>query len=555
MDPRLLDRYFVLIAGLLLAMMAGVQVGSAVQESPTNDEPVHLTAGYVYLTTGEYSMDRSHPPLGRILAALPLLGLPLTHIAPENAWLEFKNLVWGNPIPADTIVLRGRLVIVGLTMVFGIWLGWWTRRRFGSSVALLAMTFFVLDPTLIAHGHYVTTDLIASFGIFLTCTFWADFLDRPGWKLLAAAALALGFAITSKYSALFLLAVLPILYVIAWRRNREEPFFTWLGAIKTGLMMGAGASLVVVLCYAQDFRNFGAGRPLPLVQPIAQAMEDGQVFGAMEPATGLLAFGYFRGVHELALHDAAGIPAYLLGHFRRHGWWAYFPVAFLVKTPTGVLAACVIAGLSLWQGRRRLPPAVVFSCLWLPPLAYFMVALRSSFNIGVRHILPIYAFLYVLLALVLIEYGPLLLRRAWRWTVVGLIVLVGAESISVYPHYLAFFNMASGGPGNGPRYLLDSNIDWGQDVKGLSVFVREHNLTPLCTALFTGAPMGYYGIAGRDLNQTGTPEGVANLPCAVAVSVNLLQGLFNSPKKYAALRRREPIARIGYSIYVYDLRR
>jgi hypothetical protein len=193
-------------------------------------------------------------------------------------------------------------------------------------------------------------------------------------------------------------------------------------------------------------------------------------------------------------------------------------------------------------------------CLALPPMVYFALAMRSSINIGVRHILPIYPFLYVLLAFVLIDYGPFLLRGAWRWTIVVLIVLISAESLSVYPHYLAFFNWTSGGPVNGSRYLLDSNIDWGQDLKNLAIFVEDHHMTPLCTALFGAAPASYYGIIARDLNQTGMPEGVENLPCVVAVSVNVLRGLYNAPTKFAPLPQRRPVARVGYSVYIYDLR-
>jgi hypothetical protein len=180
--------------------------------------------------------------------------------------------------------------------------------------------------------------------------------------------------------------------------------------------------------------------------------------------------------------------------------------------------------------------------------------MHSSINLGVRHILPIYAFLYVLVAYVLINHAPFLLRRAWRWTIIALIVLVSAESLSVYPHYLAFFNIASGGPLNGSRYLLDSNIDWGQELKSFAIFVQNHRMTPLCTALFGPAPASYYGIVARDLNQTGIPEGVENLPCFVAVSVNVLRGQYNAPAKFAPLLQRRPVARVGYSIYIYDLR-
>ena len=551
-DRHPADRYFLPIAAVLLALLAAAQIGSAVVESPTNDEPGHLTAGYVYLTTGVYKMDITHPPLARILAALPLLSLPLKPIPAARAWLEFRNMIWANRVSAETIMLRARSVFIALTVCLGLWLAWWTRRRFGSAVALLALAFFSFDPNLIAHGHYVTTDLIAALGIFLACTVWADFLEKPRWKSLALAAAALGIALVSKYSSLYLLFVLPLLYAIAWRLNRTCPFFTWRGAVATFLVMTAGSCVAIGLAYAPDGMS---PMPAPQAKPSAHTNLGVKILTAIDSHTGLFSIGYFRGLNELAKHDADGNLSYLLGHFSVRGWWEYFPLAFLVKTPTGILLACAIALLSLattW--RRRPPPPILLSLsLTLPPLIYFALAMRSSIDLGVRHILPIYPFLYVLLAFVLVEYTPFLLKKSWRQTIAALVLLVAAESLSTYPHYLAFFNWASGGPANGSRYLLDSNIDWGQDAKNLATFVNQHRIAPLCTALYGPTPASYY-VVSRNLNRTGSPEGIENVPCVVAVSVNFLRGLYIPAVVYAPLRRHQPIAEIGHSIIVYDLR-
>ncbi len=554
MIPNLhsLDRYFLPIAALLLAILAAAQIGSALVESPTNDEPAHLTAGYVYLTTGEYKMDLSHPPLARILAALPLLSMKLKPIPARMAWAECTNMIWANRVSAETIMLRARSVSIALTFCYGLWLVWWTRRRFGSAVALLALAFFAFDPNLIAHGHYITTDLIASFGIFLVCSMWADFLEKPNWGRLTLSAVALGMVLVGKYSALYLLLVLPLLYAIAWWLNRGRSFFTWRGAIATFLVMTAGSCAAIGLAYAPDART---PAPWPEAAPSTHKNLGVKILTAVDSQTGLFSIGYFRGLNELAQHDADGHLSYLLGRVGVRGWWEYFPVAFLVKTPTGILLASVIALLSLvttW--RRRPPPPILLSLsLTLPPLIYFALAMHSSIDIGVRHLLPIYPFLYIFLAFVLIEYGPFFLKKSWRQTLAALVLLVAAESLSTYPHYLAFFNWASGGPANGSRYLLDSNVDWGQDDKNLAAFVDQHHIAPLCTALFGPAPASYY-VVSRDLNHTGSPEGIEKVPCAVAVSVNFLRGLYIPAIVYAPLNRHRPIAEIGHSIYVYDLR-
>ena len=557
------ERYFLWIAGSLLAVMAALQIGSATHESPTNDETNHLVAGYVYLTTGEYSMDLNHPPLGRILAALPLLSLPIQYVPANRAWPEVNVFLWRNPVPAQTILFRARLVVITLTILFGSWLAWWTRRYFGAPTALLALTFFAFDPNLIAHGHYVTTDLIAALSIFVAATLWTSFLLDAAWKTLIPAAVGLGIALVSKYSAIFLLLALPLLYCIACRKNHGRPFFTWRGGLLVIGVMCTGAASAIILVYApqavtryHDLR-VASYRVRFVDQVLGTSITTDrtrQIVAALGRAICEPGYSYLTGLKEVIKHNADGHPAYLLGRFGRHGWWHYFPVAFMVKTPTAVLVASLLALVSLFFLWRRSQFELLPLCVGLPPVIFFLLAMCASINIGVRYILPVYAFLYVWLAFVLVQYSARLLKKAWPWTLAGLLVMLSAESLMTYPHYLAFFNWPSGGPVNGPRYLLDSNIDWGQDLVALKRYVDDHQAAPLCTALFAGHYLPHYGVISRNLLSTGIPEGVENLPCVVAVSVNLLYGVYVWPGMFAPLREREPVARIGYSIYVFDLR-
>jgi len=551
------ERHFIAIASALLAILAALQIGSARNESVTNDELIHLVPGYVYLTTGEYSIELSAPPLGRVLAALPLLLMPIRHTPADRAWAEFDNFLWQNPASGQSILFHARLAVIILTVVLGAFLAWWARQYFGAAVALLALTFFVLDPNLIAHGHYVTTDLIATFGIFVAVALWASFLFDPDWKRLVAAAIGLGVALVSKYSAIFLLLVLPLLYSIAWWNNRGRSFFTWRGAILVFGVMCLGASLVIAAVYGpQAITRFHylreSGYRIALLdQFLTRGSRLAAALGraAYEPA-----YSYLKGLKEVIKHNADGHPAYLLGRFGRHGWWQYFPVAFLVKTPTAVLIAGLLALISLFLLRQRRGVGLLPVCVGLPPAIFFVLAMGTSINIGLRHILPVYPFLYVGLAYLSVRYSARLLRNLWPLTVAGLIGMLCAESLIVYPHYLSFFNWPSGGPVNGSRYLLDSNIDWGQDFPSLKRYVDDHHPIPLCTALFFDRHVERYGVTSRNLLATGIPEGVENLSCVVAVSVNVLTGLYVSPSRFAALRQRKPTARVGYSIYVFDLR-
>jgi hypothetical protein len=327
-----------------------------------------------------------------------------------------------------------------------------------------------------------------------------------------------------------------------------------------------GAGLVVSLVYASQvvdhvhYLRTGEARHEFVKQSLADVVgrdrtRTGLILSALGRTTGLPAYAYLAGLAELARHNATGHTAYLLGRFSTFGWWYYFPVAFLVKTPTAILVAGLLALACLAIVRRPLRQGLLMCSLVVTPAIYFVLAMRSSVDIGVRHILPVYPFLYVVVAFVLVEHGPRLLGRSWFGALIALLGLLAVESVSAYPNYLPFFNWASGGSGNGARYLLDSNIDWGQDTKKLARYVQDHRLTPLCTALFGVGQLEDYGVQSRSIIETPLPLRVENLPCVAAVSVNFIQGLFVGPAWFEPLRKRQPMARIGYSIYVYDLRR
>ncbi|MCP5111153.1 MAG: hypothetical protein GY953_09985, partial [bacterium] len=182
--------------------------------------------------------------------------------------------------------------------------------------------------------------------------------------------------------------------------------------------------------------------------------------------------------------------------------------------------------------------------LVVPPVAYLATTLTSGLNVGIRHVLPIYVFGFVWIAALVPRAG----RRS-RIALVCLLTLLAVESLAVFPHHVAFFNAASGGPSMGERYLLDSNLDWGQDLKRLGAYLQSTGTKQVCLAYFGTADPAYYGI--RKVNAPLTPES----DCIAAVSVNLLHDLYVKAGEFSWLRERDPIARIGYSIYVYDLRK
>lgn len=484
--------------------MLVTQIGSIRQETQTWDEGSLLAAGYSYWKTGDYRMNRAHPPLWKLACAFPLLFLDLRVPVSDPSWEKRDDTAFGsaflyhNRRSPDDILFPARCMTIALTLGLALLVALWTKRRAGAFAGLIALTLVAFDPNILAHGRYVTTDLAAAAFSFLACILWEAALERPSVFRFGLAGLALGAAVTVKFSALF---VLPVCLVLTLLRPPPRK------VLALGLPLAFAVLVAVLLaCYR------GAGSV------------------------------YLDGLRELAEHNAAGHESYLLGMISSSGWRYYFPVVFAVKVPFAVLVLTALAAFALWRKRGD---ARAHAVLIVPLVIYTAIALFTRIDIGVRHLLPLFPFLYAGLAIVLARRAPTAL------VALGLFALI-AESLAVYPNYLAFFNLAAGGPARGPLYLLDSNIDWGQDTKKLRAWLDAHGNPRVCGAYFGNALPAYYGI--EELPVPASASGAARAGCVVAVSVTPLYGLYAPGDPYRWLRAYEPEARIGYSIYVYDFR-
>ena len=509
------------MAAVLLLVLAAVQITSAWRESETWDEAGDLVAGYSYLSTGDYRLNPEHPPLAKLLGALPLVALGLEFPVDQTAWRtgDIRNLgrafLYRNRVWAETILFSARAVTILLTLVLGALLAWWTRKEFGPAAALAALLLLVFDPNLIAHGRYVTSDLMVTLLIFAACLAWHDYLIGESSRALLASGLLAGAAGMTKFSALFLLPLFVLLYLLRPARFEFRHFLKSLAVV--GLLVAACVAAV----YAPELIH--------------------------RPAE----FSLVRGLAELRNKNTAGHNAYLLGSFSMRGWWYYFPVVFAVKSTTAVVLMTAAGVFLLARASWRRVPFRWIAIL-VPAAVYFALCVASHINLGVRHLLPIYPFLYVALGAAAASFA----RTRPRRLLLGLLLLLHvAESAAIYPHYLAFFNLLAGGPTRGPRYLLDSNIDWGQDVKELKAYLQRHHLQNVCTCYFGNADFAWYHMPGRYLSPAISELELERIDCVAAISVTPLYGLYLPRDTFLSLRSRTPMARIGYSIYLYDLRK
>jgi hypothetical protein len=257
---------------------------------------------------------------------------------------------------------------------------------------------------------------------------------------------------------------------------------------------------------------------------------------------GLQVHPLYVGLNALGRHQNHGHLSYLMGN-QGVGWWYYFPVAFAVKTPVTTLIVLIVVACQgvLLIKRPSLPVAVAICCV----ASLLAAAAASQLNIGIRHILPLYPFLFAILACGVNSWP----RRA----VLGVAALLVIESTLVYPDYTAFFNVAVGGPDRGPNYLLDSNIDWGQDLIKLKHWMNSHAVSSVCNVYFGTAALDFYQIDGPEIPKDADDLGRSSTDCFAAISVTPLYGLYVQSDPYRWLRAKEPVAKVGHSIYVYDL--
>jgi hypothetical protein len=526
-----------LMVGLLLVSF-GFALTSAVQKSPTMDEQNHIARGAAYLGTGDPRLSVEHPPLVNVLSALPAhllldLELPLDTIWWEaGEWYHFaEDFLWdANPHP-DRIVFLARLPIIGIGLMMAALVFRWAGGRFGPWGGLLAAAFCALDPNVLAHERLSTTDVGGAFFVFLAAyVFWRKF-RRPSLTGTVLAGLALGLAFTAKLSTLIFGPILALTVLLDDALRGSERVRHLLRRI--GLLAGV-AALAILLIWA------GYGFQIGPVENVAGTV----------PAP-----PYVRGVQAVLDLAGGGRSAYLLGEISAEGWWYYFPVALAVKTPLATLVAVLLAAVAVTCRPSRDDLFVL-----VPPLVFFLVSITTRLNLGYRHLLPMQPFLAVHIGRLT---GPQD-RKLDVWSRLLPLALAGWLAVvtaSLYPHFLAYFNPIGGGPDGGWRILVDSNIDWGQDMKGLRNWMEREDVDHVRLSWFGSARPEAYGVR-HDL-LPGVPYGFSGWedppfdpqepePGVYVISVSNLVGVaLPDPGLYAWFLAREPDDKIGYSLFVY----
>jgi hypothetical protein len=532
---------------LVLAFVAQVHL-SVRQKSAILHEPLYAYAGYQYLSRGAYRVNFDSPPLLKQLAALPLLGFALEAEAgpEERAHALAITFLYENRVPVERLLERLRAPFLILGVVLGLVVFVWARALYGSCGGVLALWLYAFSTALLGEAGFANHD----FG--LTCL--SVLTLYAGWRLRArpsmAGALAvgviLGVALVTKFSALLLVPALVgfgLLDALAAPGGQPRRRAV---ARRAGLL-GAMVAAAAVVVWADYGFAVGILR-VDLYRQVFERIAPGGVLsrlaGRLPASLPLPASLYVEGGLLQMIHGWVGHINYFLGEVSYTGWWSYYLVTLLYRAPLPLLVLGVLR-LATWRPGASVP---VRDEIWL--LAYggltFVLFSLSRTQLGLRYVLVVFPLAFVFLG-GLAAGGWAQMRPALRAAVAACLAWYAVDSLRAFPDYLAYFNPLAGGPDAGYRKVVEG-VDLGQDAAGLQRFVAAGAIDEMRVSCFGCPPPRYLGPAFK-------PLGCRPVTGWVAVSVRhlVMPEPFLPRGCFDWLSGREPVARIGHTIHVFEL--
>lgn len=522
-----------LLVGFLLAVFLLQGYAALRHMSPTGDETHYLGVGRALIKDQRWDLadTRLHPPLSFYLHSIPLMFLPIDDQVFDIPDINARGRALMASYSDDRILMLARLPVLLLATALGFLVFIWSRQAYGTGAGLLALSTYVFSPVIISNAAQITPDL--SLAAFSTLTFYLlwRYIDSPTLTHVAWIGVGLGLTLLSKFSAVLTVIALLLIVIIhsIRRRSRRLPDSQW--RIRHLVIIFLVALLVVNAGYffhgslsKLDGHDFKSG----IFQVLART-------GIFRILPSLVPKDYIVGMDWQYSVLENGFGSFMLGETTERGWLHYYLVAFLLKTPVAFLLLLLLSSRKApdrlqWM---LLAPIVIFP-------VYFGIARLSR---GIRYILPIYPLLSVWIgraATSLKDRGSLALKVAVSF----LLLWLAGSALWIAPHYLAYINELGGGPDNGANLLYESDFDWGQELKGLGEYLRKNDIKSIKFAYFSTADPMHYGINYESLpcDQNAPVSGL------IAISATTLNW-----ECYKWLKNYQPIDKVGYTIFIYDI--
>lgn len=636
---KFLEKNYKILVGLILAFMFIVSTLNAWWDSAIFDEVAHIPAGYSYLTMHDMRLNPEHPPLLKDLAALPLTLMSLKFDTTQKFWTTDvngqwdagHNLFWQEGNNADQIIFWARIPLVLLSLLFGFYIFKWTRELAGTIAGLFALVLYAFDPNVLGHNHFVTTDVgIAGF-MMLSFYYFLRFIKEPNWKNVTIGGIFLALVQLTKFSSIMLFPIfglVAIIYPLVKKVPAEQKNIFLFKLKNLGIYLGksivAFAISIILVWIFYAFNNYAMPKD-KLAETINTYFSPSDTANIKNVYTNqtLLALNnspilrplseYLLGIAMVFKRVSGGNGAYFMGQVSGTAFPTYFPLVFLIKEPLillfFILSASLIAfGKNILAFIERLksslqqkPPANTFGdylrhnieslALLSFILLYVYISVTGNLNIGFRHLFPILPFIYILTAKTIANFCQNI-KDSFGKTIIFsttliLLLFLMTGTIAAYPAYMSYFNETVGGSKNGYKLVTDSNADWGQDIKRLSLWIDDYNncAQMLCNPNEkVGCPNKCYSVAepfptpGKPIEKIRVDYfGGADIKYYIkdkyllwydskrpletgwyALSTNFLQGsIYDKAKKdessYRWTQKIKPVYQVGTSIFIYYL--
>jgi len=581
------SRLLGLAAGALVLIFLVQALLESRLKSPTSDEPPHIAAGLSYLETRTFRANPQHPPLLKELAALSLLAGGIRW--PRNA--ETEHLIHDEPKPGeqpewaigdqliaangpDRVMMWARAPLLLVAAMLAAVLFLWGRQMTGGMAAAGAVLLYTMDPTILGHSYLVTTDVgITAFLVLFLFALW-NYVLHPGRYRLALCGLALGALLSTKFSAVLMLPVIPVLLLASkiWPPEADaavpSPAPRYRAGRNEPCPCGSGKKFKA--CHGAP----GAAKPVsPLRRDLlSKAIPCFYAFLAMGVVAVVVIQAvylfssdpllYVKGFQKVNADHIKDYPIYFAGRIQDR-FATYFVFAWLLKEPLATIILAAIGLAALIRSKRISITAKLF--LLLPPAAMFLGATILADEVGVRYVMPAFPFGHLLGGAGLAA----LFRMTAGWARAAGVVLcawVVVAALGVYPDHLPYFNESAcllrdpgkigldGGTRCGPLWLDDSNVDWGQSLKQLKTWLGRNAPGREILLLNTfGFPAEVYGIRNQKLEPNDLA--VEPQPGLYAVTAHMVARIPAYPGASDWLRRVPPLAIAGHSVYIYDITR
>jgi len=563
------EKHRIIITIVSIAFLA-VSILNANNDAATFDEIAHIPAAYSYLSQHEIRLNPEHPPLIKDLCAIPLMFMHLNFDTTQSFWIgdlptkwdagqwaAGRYLLWEAGNNPDQIIFWARIPVIIISLLLGLFIFKWTKEIAGTLAGLLAFVIYSFDPNVLGHNHFVTTDI--GIMAFLTFSFYyfLKFIKNPTWKNTFIGGFFLGLLLLAKFSSIIALPILGLILIfyplIKNIKNDNKRFIVWLSYFGKGLVALTFSLFIVWGLYF--FNSFNTPKDImsqiidfsaPPTDTNFKNVYARKVLNALNETNLTRPLSeYGIGINYVFRRVAGGNGAYFMGEVSDNAFVAYFPTVYVLKETIPILILVLLTSLFTlyqicsnihWRSKILIKHSWKKFTAWLRHgvvqytlfgfiVLYSYLSITGNLNIGLRHLFPIFPFIYILIAKKVHDFfkeyeSHKLLFSKYLLTL--LLVWIIAEPIVNYPYYLSYFNEFAGGPKNGYNYATDSNADWGQDLKRFKKFLDQHpEIDKIRLNYFGGGnPTYYLGDKFIDWWDSKRPIEAG----WYAVSVNQLQG-------------------------------